>query len=106
MIAYIDRWILLVALAAGHAATPPLAARAQSLEQTQESVGYALTDALMPYAQRDYGRALALLAPLAERGNAVAQLKLGIDLLARKDGVARPCRRAGMVHQGGGAGSG
>src|SRR4051794_40642784 len=32
----------------------------------------------MPYAQRDYGRALALLTPLAEQGNAVAQLKLGI----------------------------
>jgi TPR repeat protein len=86
MIAYIDRWILLVALAAGHAATPPLAARAQSLEQTQESVGYALTDALMPYAQRNYGRALALLAPLAEQGNAVAQLKLGIIFSCGKTG--------------------
>ena len=86
MIAYIDRWILLVALAAGHAATPPLAARAQSLEQTQESAGYALTDALMPYAQRNYGRALALLAPLAEQGNAVAQLKLGIIFSCGKTG--------------------
>jgi uncharacterized protein len=86
MIAYIDRWILLVALAAGHAATPPLAARAQSLEQTQESVGYALTDALTPYAQRNYGRALALLAPLAEQGNAVAQLKLGIIFSCGKTG--------------------
>jgi len=78
MIAYINRWVLLAALAGGQAATGPLQAHAQSLDRTQESAGYALTDALMPYAQRDYGRALALLAPLAEQGDAVAQLKLGI----------------------------
>ena len=77
MIADINRWVLLAALAVGQAATPPPAAHAQSNDRMEESVGYALTDALMPYAQRDYGRALALLAPLAERGNAVAQLKLG-----------------------------
>jgi TPR repeat protein len=52
----------------------------------RESAGYALADALMPYAQRDYGRALALLAPLAEQGNAVAQLKLGIILSRGKAG--------------------
>ena len=78
MIAYINRWVLLAALAAGQAATGPLQARAQSLDGMHESAGYALADALMPYAQRDYSRALALLAPLAEQGNAVAQLKLGM----------------------------
>jgi uncharacterized protein len=78
MIAYIDRWILLAALAGGQAAAGPLAAHAQSLDRMQESAGYALADALMPYAKRDYGRALTLLAPLAEQGDAVAQLKLGI----------------------------
>src|SRR5437870_9902546 len=46
----------------------------------QGSAAYALADALIPYAQRDYVRALELLAPLAEQGNAVAQLKLGIIL--------------------------
>jgi len=86
MIAYIDRWILLAALAAGSVAASPLAARAQSLEQTQESAGYTLADALMPYAKRDYGRALALLAPLAEQGNAVAQLKLGMIFARGKTG--------------------
>src|SRR4029078_9225479 len=86
MIGYIDRWILLAALAAGPAAASPLAARAQSLEQTQESAGYTLADALMPYAKRDYGRALALLTPLAEQGNAVAQLKLGMIFSGGKAG--------------------
>jgi len=72
MSACINRWVLLAALA-GHAATTwPLAAHAES------NAPYALADALMPYAQRDYARALELLAPLAEQGNAVAQLKLGI----------------------------
>jgi TPR repeat protein len=78
MSTYINRWVLLAALA-GHAATTwPLAACAQSPDQIQGSAPYALADALMPYAQRDYVRALQLLAPLAEQGNAVAQLKLGI----------------------------
>ena len=67
---------------------------------------YALADALMPYAKRDYGRALALLAPLAQTGKRRRTVEAWDDLLARKDGVARPCRRAGMVHQGGGAGPG
>jgi hypothetical protein len=44
----------------------------------EDSAPYALADALMPYAQRNYVRALELLAPLAEQGNAVAQLKLGM----------------------------
>ena len=52
----------------------------------EESAGYVLTDALMPYAKRDYGRALALLAPLAEQGNAVAQLKLGVIFSRGKTG--------------------
>jgi uncharacterized protein len=78
MIADINRWVLLAALAAAQAATVALQAHAQPLDRMPESVPYALTDALMPYAQRDYGRALALLTPLAEQGNAVAQLKLGI----------------------------
>jgi TPR repeat protein len=72
MSAYINRWVLLAALAGPAATTWPLAARAES------TAPYALADALMPYAQRDYARALELLAPLAEQGNAVAQLKLGI----------------------------
>jgi TPR repeat protein len=86
MIAYFDRWILLAALAIGQAATPPLAARAQALDPAQERAGYALADALMPYAKRDYPRALALLAPLAEQGDAVAQLKLGMIFSRGKTG--------------------
>jgi TPR repeat protein len=86
MIAYFDRWILLAALAMGQAATPPLAARAQALDPAQERAGYALADALMPYAKRDYPRALALLAPLAEQGDAVAQLKLGMIFSRGKTG--------------------
>jgi TPR repeat protein len=78
MTACINRWVLLVALAGGQATTWLLEAHAQSLDQMQGSAAYALADALMPYAQRDYVRALELLAPLAEQGNAVAQLKLGI----------------------------
>jgi TPR repeat protein len=78
MIAYIDRWILLAALAGGPAATWPVAAHAQSLDQVPLTVPYALADALIPYAQRDFVRALELLAPLAEQENAVAQLKLGM----------------------------
>jgi uncharacterized protein len=79
MIAYINRWVLLAALAGGSATAWPLAgAHAQPLDRTQESAPYALADALLPYAQRNYARALQLLAPLAEQGDAVAQLKLGI----------------------------
>src|SRR5262245_6412249 len=84
MIAHVIRWVLLAALAAGSVATWPFEAHAQSLGQTQESAGYALADALMPYAQRDYVRALRLLAPLAEQGNAIAQLKLGMIFLRGK----------------------
>jgi TPR repeat protein len=47
-----------------------------------------LTDALTHYAKLDYARALELLTPLAEQGNAVAQLKLGIIYL-RAEGVPR-----------------
>jgi TPR repeat protein len=78
MSAYINKWVLLAALAGQAATTSPLAGRAESPGQIQRSAPYALADALMPYAQRDYARALELLAPLAEQGNAVAQLKLGI----------------------------
>src|SRR3954453_1985770 len=78
MIADINRWVLLAALAAAQAATVALQAHAQPLDRMPENVPYALTEGLMPYAQRDYGRALALLTPLAEQGNAGAQLKLGI----------------------------
>jgi TPR repeat protein len=78
MIAYINRWILLAALAGGPATTWPVAAHAQSFDQVPLTAAYALADALIPYAQRDFVRALELLAPLAEQGNAVAQLKLGI----------------------------
>lgn len=77
MIAYINRWILLAALAGGPATTP-VSAHAQSLDQVPLTAAYALADALIPYAQRDFVLALELLAPLAEQGNAVAQLKLGM----------------------------
>ena len=86
MTACINRWVLLATLAAAQAATVGLQAHAQPLDRMPESVPYALADALMPYAQRDYGRALALLAPLAEQGNAVAQLKLGIIFSRGKAG--------------------
>jgi TPR repeat protein len=78
MSAYINRWVLLAALAGQAATTWPLALRAESPDQMPGNAPYALADALMPYAQRDYVRALELLASLAEQGNAVAQLKLGI----------------------------
>src|SRR6266567_4162392 len=80
MSAYIIRGVLLAVLAGHAAATWPLAVRAEPPDQMQGNAPYALADALMPYAQRDYARALELLAPLAEQGNAVAQLKLGIIL--------------------------
>jgi uncharacterized protein len=86
MIADINRWVLLAVLAAGQTAMGPLQAPAQSLDRIEESAGYALTEALIPYAQRDYGRAMALLTPLADQGNAVAQLKLGIIFSRGKAG--------------------
>lgn len=78
MIRDIKTWLLLVALVGGAAPVGPLAARGEPLDQMQESAGYLLADALIPYARLDYVRALELLAPLAEQGNSVAQLKLGI----------------------------
>lgn len=47
-----------------------------------------LTDALIRYAMHDYPRAIEMLTPLAERGEAVAQVKLGL-LYARGEGVSR-----------------
>jgi uncharacterized protein len=86
MIACINICVLLAVLAGVQAATGLLEARAQPLDRMQESAGYALTDALIPYARRDYSRALALLAPLAEQGNAVAQLKVGMIFSRGKAG--------------------
>ena len=86
MIAYINRWVLLAALAVGQAAASRSRRVPSRSTRTQESASYALADALMPYAKRDYARALALLAPLAEQGNAVAQLKLGMIFSRGKTG--------------------
>jgi TPR repeat protein len=86
MIANINRWVLLAMFAGGQTATGPLQAHAQSLDRIEASAGYVLADALMHYAKRDYARALALLTPLAEQGNAVAQLKLGIIFSRGKSG--------------------
>ena len=47
-----------------------------------------LTDALIRYALQDYAHAIALLAPLADRGNVVAQMQLGL-IYARGEGVLR-----------------
>jgi TPR repeat protein len=47
-----------------------------------------LTDALIRYTLRDYARAIELLTPLADRGNAVAQMQLGL-VYARGEGVPR-----------------
>jgi TPR repeat protein len=47
-----------------------------------------LTDALIRYAVHDYGRAIEMLTPLADRGNAVAQMQLGL-IHARGEGVPR-----------------
>jgi TPR repeat protein len=88
MLRDIKTWVLLAALVA--APTWPLAARGEPLEQTQESGAYRLADALIPYAQLDYVRALALLAPLAAQGNPVAQLKLGIIYSRGKVGSPEP----------------
>jgi uncharacterized protein len=86
MIAYTTRLVLLAPFAWGVLVTWPLTANAQSLDPMQPSADYALADALIPYAQRDFVRAQELLAPLAEQGNAVAQLKLGIILSRGKAG--------------------
>jgi TPR repeat protein len=87
MILDMNRWVLLVVLVGGQTAMGPLRAHAQSFERVEESAGYVLADALMPYAKRDYARALALLIPLAEQGNAVAQLKLGMIFSRGKTGT-------------------
>jgi hypothetical protein len=71
MIAYSYGWVLLAALAGQAATTWPLAARAESPDQIR-SAPYLLADALISYAQRDYARALELLAPLAEQGDAAS----------------------------------
>jgi uncharacterized protein len=68
----------------GGATSWPSIAHTESIDQ--EDTSFALADALMPYARRDYVRAVALLAPLAERGDAVAQLKLGIIYFRGKVG--------------------
>jgi len=47
-----------------------------------------LMDALVPYAKHRYARTIELLTPLADRGDAVAQLKLGI-IWSRGHGVPR-----------------
>jgi uncharacterized protein len=47
-----------------------------------------LTDALIRYAVHDYPRAIAMLTPLADQGDAVAQTKLGL-IYARGEGVPR-----------------
>jgi uncharacterized protein len=63
-----------------------------------------LTDALIRYVMRDYARAVELLTPLAERGNAVAQLKLGLIYArgegAPHDGVAALRLLASAAEQG------
>jgi hypothetical protein len=72
----------------------------------QSATADELTDALIRYLMRDYARAMVMLTPLAEQGNAVAQLKLGI-IHARGQGVPPgsvvacagcQCRRTG--HRG------
>ena len=52
----------------------------------QSATADELTDALIRYLVRDYARAIEMLTPLAEQGNAVAQVKLGI-MYARGEGV-------------------
>jgi TPR repeat protein len=74
----IKRWAVLAVLLGGATSSWSFAAHAETMDQAQRSPSYALADALIPYAKGDYVRALELLAPLAERGDAVAQLKLGI----------------------------
>jgi|GEM_PF-1476216 uncharacterized protein len=55
---------------------------------SQAATADELTDALIRYAMHDYPRAIELLTPLADRGDAVAQTKLGL-IYTRGEGVAR-----------------
>ena len=67
-------WIIAVALAA------------LMFLVNQSAAADELTDALVRYLMGDYARAMEMLTTLAEQGNAVAQLKLGI-MYARGEGV-------------------
>lgn len=55
---------------------------------SQAATADELTDALIRYAMHDYPRAIEMLTPLANRGDAVAQTKLGL-IYTRGEGVAR-----------------
>jgi TPR repeat protein len=55
---------------------------------SQAATADELTDALIRYAMHDYPRAVEMLTPLADRGDAVAQTKLGL-IYTRGEGVAR-----------------
>ena len=55
---------------------------------SQPATADELTDALIRYAMHDYPRAVEMLTPLADRGDAVAQTKLGL-IYARGEGVSR-----------------
>ena len=55
---------------------------------SQAATANELTDALIRYAMHDYPRAIEMLTPLADRGDAVAQTKLGL-IYTRGEGVAR-----------------
>src|SRR5512144_1311944 len=54
----------------------------------QAATAHELTDAIIRYAMHDYERAIEMLTPLADRGNAVAQMQLGL-IHARGEGVPR-----------------
>jgi uncharacterized protein len=55
---------------------------------SQAATADELTDALIRYAMHDYPRAIEMLTPLADRGDAVAQTKLGL-IYIRGEGVPR-----------------
>src|SRR3954454_942046 len=55
---------------------------------SQDATADELTDALIRYAMRDYPRAIEMLTPLADRGDAVAQTKRGL-IYTRGEGVVR-----------------
>jgi TPR repeat protein len=55
---------------------------------SQAATADELTDALIRYAMHDNPRAIEMLTPLADRGDAVAQTKLGL-IYTRGEGVAR-----------------
>jgi TPR repeat protein len=75
------RALLLAALAAPYGLVPrPTAAQSQSSNDIQEG--------LRAYSQGNYTGALRLWAPLAQRGDTVAQYNIG-RLYARGEGVAR-----------------